>query len=400
MLGTDISGGADVYRQNAICPNHGLSSLEHISSYCRPVWRRLSYSYFPLRRAISYPGVCPVDLSGETARYRGLLVGSGVEALPYGHQRIDIPVDSGRCKRIPRLAHLRRFCAEADCSSKKALCWRGTRSQSFQHGLCAGLYNYRPLSFCISMGSIPRCKSSSQSSYTPGSQRRNTQFHSHHRRQVARYQYTRSSYSGSRGVLHHGSGTHRLRSTLYAAQSRKFFRDPNKVEPQRKARLLRPCGPYHRHYMRPDRYVERVLQSLPLPRIFEPYPLQRYREGQDAYFSNQQHHFATTHNIRSLQKPLADRTVLQMDQTAPSYQAILWHVGKCSENSNLDRSFRVCAHRNHQKKAQSRSFPLYIVTDSLGYPFREKMPLQQALQTTGERSSLLENRNQLNLFNS
>src|ERR1700690_4479330 len=81
-FGTDISGGAYVYRQNPVCPDYGFSSLEHISSYCRSLWRRPSYSHVPLHGAVSHPGIRPVDVSGESSRYRGMPVGPGVEALP------------------------------------------------------------------------------------------------------------------------------------------------------------------------------------------------------------------------------------------------------------------------------------------------------------------------------
>jgi len=73
----------------------------------------------------------------------------------------------------------------------------------------------------------------------------------------------------------------------------------------------------------------------------------------------------------SLQKSLADRAVLQVDQTAPSHQTVLRHIRKCSKNPDLGRRLYVCAHRNHQEKAQSRYVPLYIATDFVGHPFRE-----------------------------
>ena len=70
----------------------------------------------------------------ESLRYiEACLVGSGVEAVTHRHQGHDIAVGLGRCKRIPRLAHLCRFCAAAYCSSKATLRQRGMQSRSFQY---------------------------------------------------------------------------------------------------------------------------------------------------------------------------------------------------------------------------------------------------------------------------
>jgi hypothetical protein len=52
------------------------------------------------------------------------------------------------------------------------------------------------------------------------------------------------------------------------------------------------------------------------------------------------------------------------------------------------------------KKKLNLEASLYTLLQILSVTPFEKMPLQQALQTIGERSSLPENQNQLNLSNS
>ena len=44
---------------------------------------------------------------------------------------------------------------------------------------------------------------------------------------------------------------------------------------------------------------------------------------------------------------LADRIVLQMDQTALAHQELVRHLRECCEDSNLDCRQRLCAHRHH-----------------------------------------------------
>jgi len=39
---------------------------------------------------------------------------------------------------------------------------------------------------------------------------------------------------------------------------------------------------------------------------------------------------------------LADRIILQMDQTEPENKIILWHLRKCSKNPDMDSSQCLC----------------------------------------------------------
>jgi hypothetical protein len=65
-----------------------------------------------------------------------------------------------------------------------------------------------------------------------------------------------------------------------------------------------------------------------------------------------------------LQEPVADRTVLQVDQTASADQGLLRHVEKRSQGADLDRHFGVRPDRSGQKEARSRDFALHFSTDS------------------------------------
>ncbi len=56
--------------------------------------------------AVSRDGVRAIDLSREPARYRSLSVGAGGKDVPHGVSRTDQALDTGRCQREPRLAHL------------------------------------------------------------------------------------------------------------------------------------------------------------------------------------------------------------------------------------------------------------------------------------------------------
>jgi hypothetical protein len=61
-----------------------------------------------------------------------------------------------------------------------------------------------------------------------------------------------------------------------------------------------------------------------------------------------------------------------MDQTTSSYQTVLRRIGERGENPNLDCRVDLSTHRHHQKTAQTRNIPLYVATDFIRHPFREK----------------------------
>ena len=66
-----------------------------------------------VREAVSRLGLFTADLPGKSARYRGVLVGAGREALPPGISRAGEMRDTRGRQRATRLAHLCRFCSGA-----------------------------------------------------------------------------------------------------------------------------------------------------------------------------------------------------------------------------------------------------------------------------------------------
>ena len=76
-------------------------------------------------------------------------------------------------------------------------------------------------------------------------------------------------------------------------------------------------------------------------------------------------------DLRSLQKSLAGRIVLQMDQATSAHQTVLWYVRKCYQIANLDRCLGLCAGSHHKKTTQAEYFALHFVTNFIRHCFRE-----------------------------
>jgi hypothetical protein len=84
-------------------------------------------------------------------------------------------------------------------------------------------------------------------------------------------------------------------------------------------------------------------------------------------------HFSAsaTDNLRVVQMPMASRTVLQVDQATSSYQAFLWHVRECGQNSDLDCCLGLRPHCNHQEASQPGCVVAYASTDPVSHRLRE-----------------------------
>ena len=52
----------------------------------------------------------------------------------------------------------------------------------------------------------------------------------------------------------------------------------------------------------------------------------------------------------TLQAPMENRIVLQMDKAAPENKIVLGYIGQRSENTNLDCDLLLCYRGNSQKK--------------------------------------------------
>jgi hypothetical protein len=61
--------------------------------------------------------------------------------------------------------------------------------------------------------------------------------------------------------------------------------------------------------------------------------------------------------------PSISRAVLQMDQTAPTNQSVLWHQRERAEDSNMDRHFCMRSRGHCQEAIEAGSEPLHNSTN-------------------------------------
>jgi len=86
-----------------------------------------------------------------------------------------------------------------------------------------------------------------------------------------------------------------------------------------------------------------------------------------------------------------------MDQAALTNQILLRYQRERSEDSNLDRRLDLCA-GGHRPQTSCLERSLYQILQILSITILEKVPILQAFEAFDSQSDLLDNSNQLILF--
>jgi len=349
-----MKGLANAHWTDCFFTTNGLSSQKTIRQMRPPISRRLSNEDVFLFRSIPVHGFCPDNISSEPSRHRDLPASNATKALSLWYQRKCITQYFSKCKRASELENLCRFRPGADRQGSKALCQRRFRYSAKTHRLCSGLNDHRFMSFTVSMGKVSRTQNCGKGPHANGPARLYTFFYLHYRRKGTRCKYPRRTGFGDRCNLHNGSWIPRLRSSLYV-HSEPF----NFHYKSQKQFGLSPSVPSQgrqkdRFAMRPNDKTQWLLRIAGLSCRASANQLLRPRYKQKTRISNQQLCPAGSDNCPTLQVPLADRNLFQMDQAVPTNQNIFRHHQERSEDSNLDCYQRLCFGGYCQERTQNR----------------------------------------------
>src|SRR5439155_2162230 len=99
--------------------------------------------------------------------------------------------------------------------------------------------------------------------------------------------------------------------------------------------------------------------------------LLRRRTRPATALSYQQLRTARTDHRTTLSLSLASGTVLQMDQTKPANQDVLWQLGQRGEDPSLDRRERLRPRRHPPQGIEARPQPIRNTANSEHHSFRE-----------------------------
>ena len=342
----------NVFWQADIFTSHGLYAHSHISPLRCSLSRRPQCPKLYMPRSISLYGLCSTDIPSESPRYRSLSSRSTAEVVPHGHSRHSSKVKSRRRQRTAGLAHICRPCLFINCHGTNTLQQRTIRHRSTANCVCAGCHNYRPMPVDVSMGSFPPEQGSNQIAYASRSTRQHSHVHLHFRWHHARCKYPRLTPDRAGGLLYNGPRISGLRQTPHHISGSRFLCDSLKIQSQMPKNIFSSDRPYNRPPVRSNNYADRILFAQGLSQQAETRQILRCRNRQDSDFPDKQFHSTRTDYRTALPLPMAGRAFLQVDQAKPAHQELLWHLGKCRQNSNLDRCLSICPGCYTQKAAQ------------------------------------------------
>lgn len=79
-----------------------------------------------------------------------------------------------------------------------------------------------------------------------------------------------------------------------------------------------------------------------------------------------------------------------MNQATPAHQELLWNLGECREDTNLDCHFRLCPCSHLEKAAPFTGQSLHNFTDAEYHSFPKERRLFSYLQITHTNAKMLQ----------
>lgn len=376
-------GYTDVCRTIDFQAGYGLNATTNLSSLRVQIQGRFQSKNILMSRSVSMHGFRPDYSSGKSARYRDLSPISKQEAVPYGHPRTSFKVDSSRCQRKARLAHIRRIRTKPYWYSQRIIPRRLVSRRPGRNNICFGRNHDRSLLVSFPMGGFSKKESRCQTPHLAGSKGKHSYFYPYFRRQVARCQRSRSFATGSRCILRNGSRLPRFRKAPRLQSGPCFFRDPCQSQYAIQATLLSASRQRNWASMRSNDHAYWFLHEQTLPRHSAPSEILRCRYRKDTCFSYQQFHFASINDNSVVSQPVAGRVVFQMDQATSQDKEILWNLRKCREDSSLDSGLCLSPRCHNEKAAQPPRKSLHYFTNFERFSFRK-----DSILSTGYRKRL------------
>src|SRR5690606_9877900 len=127
----------------------------------------------------------------------------------------------------------------------------------------------------------------------------------------------------------------------------------------------------HRSYLRSDDPVERSAFRRRLSGPPAENPVQGHENGENPRLFDEQLRASGAHDRGAVSVPLADRGLLQVDQTASSNQILLRHFRERREDPDLDRDLRIPLGRDPEEATRTRTESLHNSTDPERHALRE-----------------------------
>ena len=192
-------------------------------------------------------------------------------------------------------------------------------------------------------------------------------------------------------------GLHRFCPALCPASRQGVFHRARQIQYSMPKALFSPCGQNNRIALRPNDYFNHLSVRQGLSGKTPPYQIFRCRAQSTADILNQPL-YARCHQYRAtIQMPLEDRVIFQMDQTTPAYQGI-FGTSENAVKSQIWIAISIYVLIAIIKKELKLKQSLYTILQILSVTIFNKTHILQALTETDLMDEDTKNHNQLELF--
>ena len=362
---------ANEHRTNSFFTIPRFYSKASIQSLRQSLLRQLSSQIFLMLRPIPDNGLCSTNIPRKPQRYRDLLKSFGRETISLWFPRKSFSEQFSQRKRKKRLANISRLCSSSNQKSKATLCERRLRRYIEKYRLCFGHNRDRSMPVSVSMGSASQTQKRRKATHTDGPERLYTYVYTHYKRCCARNHSLSNHASGAVGHIRHGQRLHRFCNIIQFFKEQLFLCYSSKKEYSLLSQVFSIDRQEHWLTKRPDNKTDRPKNFKTLSHTTEANHFSRRRTATQFRVSNQQFSAGRIDHLPALQTALADRIILQVDQTALANKVILRHFDQCRQDPDMDRNQCLCACGDNQKGTETGAFFTRNTPNSKHPAFRE-----------------------------
>ena len=347
---------ANEQRTNSVFANPRFYSKASIQNLCQSLQWKLSSQIFLMFRSISDDGICPANLSRKSERYRNLFKSVAQKTLSLWLSWKSFSQQFSQRQRKKRLANLSRLCTNTDQKSKATLCQRRLWRHVRKYRLCFGCNRNRLMPVAVSLGSASQIQKCGKASYTDGPERLDTYVCTRYKRRCARDDSFSRGTVGTVSHICHGQRLHRLCNIIQFFKEQLFLCYQSKKEYSLLSQVFSSNRQKHWFKKRPDNKVNWPKNFKALPDTTETNHFSGRRPKPNFRFPDQQFSIECIDSLSALQIALANRTFLQVDQTALANKIVFRNFYQRSQGPSLDRDQCLCACGDNQKGTETGAF--------------------------------------------
>src|SRR6266446_6227859 len=358
-------------RSHCVCAADQVSFSQRIQSLRSTLWGQQEYSFVLVLGSVSYHGFRSTYLSGKLARYRSLSCCSAPQALSRRLQRPCQTFYFGRRQRDSRLAHLSRLRSKFDRDSASTLCSFRVGPRTRGDRLRFRCHHHRPLSVPLSVGQIQKAQGRDQTTHVAGDSQRYSGVYRHYPWRCPRGQSPRRARARTRFVHRYGPRLSRLPAALPPANGARLLCHSQQKQSGFSPSLFPSARPPYRCAQRSNHCPDWPLNINALSHRLAPSSLLLSRNRPTISAANQQLFYPRVDGCRSVSLSMANRIVLQMDQTTSSNQEFFRHFRQQRQDPSLDCHHCLRVSSSSQEALGTEVRSLHFVTDPQSHPFRQ-----------------------------